>query len=76
MFDASDRLRDQGDGLPRPISWVEAYDPAYWRYRAERARKKARDVHEGEAAALGREAADYERLAAYAAAVAIAAEAA
>ncbi len=58
-----------------PITPAEAYDPAYWRQCAERARKRALDApHDEFAAALKREAADYERLAGYAAAILLADE--
>lgn len=58
-----------GDTSQNPITWVQAYDPVYWRLRAERARKKAFDASGYEAAAFKREAADCERLAAFAAGI-------
>ncbi len=64
------------DGPQIPITPVEAYDPAYWRERAEQALKRALDARGEKAAAFYREAADYERLAAYAADIAIASYAA
>ncbi|MGY3534449.1 hypothetical protein [Bradyrhizobium embrapense] len=58
-----------------PITPMEAYDPAYWRRCATWARTKAGQAPAHRAAALAREAADYERLAAYANAVRAAGEA-
>ncbi len=66
----------QDDRLQDPITWVEAYDPAYWQDCAEHVRKRADGAPVSQAAAYRREAADYERLARYAAALQIADEAA
>jgi hypothetical protein len=71
MSKASDRFQDEWQD---PITPLEVYDPSYWQDRATRARKRARDAAANQAAALISEAADYDRLAAYAAAVQVASQ--
>ncbi|WP_430649225.1 hypothetical protein, partial [Bradyrhizobium viridifuturi] len=59
-----------------PITPREAYDPVHWQQCATCARARAGDAPAHRVAALKQEAADYERLAAYARAVQAATEAA
>ncbi len=73
LLKMSDHFQDEPQN---PITPIEAYDPAYWRARAERLRERALDAPAREAAAFKQEAADYERLAEHAVAVLMASEAA
>jgi hypothetical protein len=59
-----------------PITPLEAYDPTYWQNRATQARRNACGAPASLTAAFNREASDYERLAAYAAALLAASKAA
>ncbi|MDR3467604.1 MAG: hypothetical protein P4M07_16875 [Xanthobacteraceae bacterium] len=61
-----------------PLTPDEAYDPGYWRHRAEQAREASREAYDDDdlAAQLRRIAVDCDRLAERAAAILLADEAA
>jgi hypothetical protein len=71
------RIIIDDDTAQHPLTPDEAYNPSYWRQRAEQAWEAARAACDGDIALrLNRIAADYERLAERAAAILLADEAA